>query len=151
MLRVGKSVRRARAKRRWRNEPSGSGMNLLKSGMIIAGAISSKTNWNTITITAAQIHQFEPVHSTSFSTSASNGNPSTTASENAFSRSTTHVFVVVVLNPNRSSTLNRAYHANGKLMMLNATAVTKRKPAIAQTDVPKSAMNFRNADGNTPV
>ena len=82
---------------------------------------------------------------------ASNGNPSNTASKNAFRRSTTHVFIVVVLNPNRSSSLNWAYHASGKLMMLNATPVTKRKPAIAQTDVPKSAMNFWNTDGNTPV
>src|SRR6266581_2988639 len=152
MLRVGKSVRRASAKRRSRKvEPSGSGVNLLKSGMITAGAMSSKSNWNAITTAAAQIHQFEPAHSTSFNTSASNGNPSKTASKNPFRRSSTHVFTVVVLKPNRSSSLNCAYHANGKLTMLNATPVAKRKPAIAQTDVPKAAVNFPNAHDNTPL
>src|ERR1700758_2118692 len=152
MLRVGKSVRRASAKRRSRKvESCGRGVNLLKSGMITAGATSSKSNWNTITTAAAQIHQFEPVHSISFNTSTSNGNPSNTASTKPFRRSSTHVFTVVVLKPNRSSSLNCAYHANGKLMMLNATPVVKRKPAIAETDVPKTAVNFSNAHGNTPL
>src|SRR4029453_6732209 len=152
MLRVGKSVRRANAKRRSRKvEPSGSGVNLLKSGMITKGAISSKSNWKTITTAAAQIHQLGPVHSISFNTSASNGNPSNTASKNPFRRSSTHVFTVVVLKPNRSSSLNCAYQANGKLTMLNATAVAKRKPAIARTDVPKAAVNFPNDHGNTPL
>jgi hypothetical protein len=44
ILRVGKSVRSASAKRRSRNAPSGSGVNLLKSGMITAGAMSSRSN-----------------------------------------------------------------------------------------------------------
>src|SRR5215475_11510019 len=104
-----------------------------------------------MTRTAAQIHQFGPVHSISFNTSASNGNPSTTASKNPFRRSSTHVFIVVVLKPNRSSSLNCAYQANGKLTMLNATPVAKRKPAIVQTDDPKAAESFPNAHGNTPV
>src|SRR4030095_3842072 len=82
-------------------------------------------------------------------TSASNGNPRNTASKSPFRRSSTHVFTVVVLKPNRSSSLNCAYHADGKLTMLNATPVMKRKPAIAQTDVPKAAVNFSNAHGNT--
>src|SRR5204862_7466101 len=151
MLRVGKSVRRASAKRRSRNEPSGSGVNLLKSGMITAGAISSKSNWNAITTAAAQIHQFGPVHSISFNTSASNGNPSNNASENPCRRSSTQVFTVVVLKPNRSSSSNCPYQANGKLTMLNATPVAKRKPDIAQTEVPKAAVNFPNAQGNTPL
>src|SRR4030095_13261696 len=151
MLRVGKSVRRASAKRRSRNEPSGSGVNLLKSGMITAGAISSKSNWNAITSSAAQIHQFGPVHSISFNTSASNGNPSNTASRTPFTRSITHVLSVVVLKPNRSSSLNWAYQSNGKLTMLNATPVANRKPAIAQTDDPKTAESLPNAHGNTPV
>src|SRR5262249_56927049 len=114
-----------------------------------AGAMSIKSNWNAMTSTAAQIHQFWPVHSISFNTSASNGNPSNTASKSPFRRSSTHVFTVVVLKPNRSSSLNCAYHANGKLIMLNATPVAKRKPAIAQTDVPNAAVNFSNAHGNT--
>ena len=151
MLRVGKSVRCASAKRRSRKEPSGSGVNLLKSGIITAGAISSKSNWNAITTTAAQIHQLEPVHSTSFNTSTSSGNPSKKASRNPFRRSSTHVFTVVVLKPNRSSSLNCAYHANGRLTMLNATPVAKRKPAIAQTDVPKDVVNHPNAQGNTSL
>src|SRR4029434_4273165 len=152
MLRVGKSVRRANAKRRSRKvEPSGSGRNLVKSGMITKGAISSKSNWKTITTAAAQIHQLGPVHSISFDTSASNGNPRHTASKKPFRRSSTHVFIVVVLKPNRSSSLNCAYHANGKLTMLNAMPVAKRKPAIAKTDVPKPAVNFSNAHGNTPL
>src|SRR5947208_1150829 len=145
MLRVGKSVRRASAKRRSRNEPSGSGVNLLKSGMITAGAISSKSNWNVITTPAAQIHQFGPVHSISFNTSASDGNPSIAASKNPFIRSSTHVLAVVVLKPNRSSSLNWAYHANGRLTMLSTTLVAKRKPANAQTDVPKATVNFPKA------
>src|SRR5437667_132328 len=111
MLRVGKSVRRASAKRRSRNEPSGSGVNLLKSGMITAGAISSKSNWNVITTPAAQIHQIGPVHSISFNNSASDGNPSIATSKNPFTRSRTDVLAVVVLKPNRSSSLNWAYHA----------------------------------------
>ena len=78
-------------------------------------------------------------------------NPSNTASRNPFSRSSTHVFIVVVLKPNRSSSLNCAYQANGKLAMLNATPVAKRKPAIAKTDEPKAAVNFPNAHGNTPL
>src|SRR5215475_282571 len=151
MLRVGKSVRCANAKTRSRNEPSGSGVNLLKSGMITAGAISSKSNWKVTTAAAAQIHQFGPVHSIRFNTSASNGNPSNTASKNPFRRSSTHVFIVVVLKPNRCSSLNCAYHANGKLIMLSATPVAERKPAIAQTDVPKAAVNFPNAHGKTPL
>src|SRR5438874_8172628 len=151
MLRVGKSVRRASAKRRARNEPSGSGVNLLKSGMITTGAISSKSNWNAITTAAVQIHQLGPVHSISLNTSTSNGNPSNAASKNPFTRSSTHVFTVVVLKPNRSSSLNWAYQASGKLMMLSAVAVVKRKPVIAQTDVPKAAVNFPNAHGNTPL
>src|SRR6266567_920406 len=152
MLRVGKSARRASAKRRSRKvEPSGSGVNLLKSGMITAGAISSNSNWNAITTAAAQIHQFGPAHSISFNTSASNGNPSNAASKNPFKRSSIHVVTVVVLKPNRSSSLNCAYHANGKLTMLNANPVAKRKPVIAKTDVPKVAMNFPNAHGNTPL
>src|SRR4029077_7678574 len=100
---------------------------------------------------AAQIHQFGPVHSISFNTSASNGNPSNTASTNPLRRSITHVFTVFVLKPNRSSSLNWAYHANGKLTILNATPVAKRKPAIAKTDVPNAAVNFSNAHGNTPL
>src|SRR5436305_10107608 len=152
MLRVGKSVRRASAKRRPRKvEPSGSGVNLLKSGMITAGAISSKSNWNAITTAAAQIHQFGPVHSISFNTSASNGNPSNTASKNPFRRSSTQVFTVVVLKPNRSSSSNCPYQANGKLTMLNATPVAKRKPDIAETEVPKAAVSFLNAQGHTPL
>src|SRR2546430_17390778 len=152
MLRVGKSARRASAKRRSRKvEPYGSGVNWLKSGMITAGPISSKSNWNAITTAATQIHQFGPAHAISFNTSASNGNPSNTASKNPFRRSSTHVFTVVVLKPNRSSSLNCAYHANGKLTMLNAKPVTKRKPAIAKTDVPKAAVNLPNAHGNTPL
>src|SRR6476646_9197873 len=151
MLRVGKSVRRASAKSRSRKEPSGSGVNLLKSGIITAGAISSKSNWNPITTAAAQIHQLGPVHSISFNTSASNGNQSNTANKNPFRRSSTHVFTVVVLKPNRSSSLNWAYHANGKLMMLNATPVAKRKPAIGKTDVPKEAVKRANAHGSTPL
>src|SRR5215813_14441487 len=151
MLRAGKSVRCAREKRRSRNGPSGSGVNLLKSGMITAGAISSNSNWNAITATAAQIHQLGPVHSISFNTSASNGNPSDTASKNPFKRSSTHVFTVVVLKPNRSSSLNCEYQTNGKLMMLSARPVAKRKPAIVQTAVPKAAVNFSNAHGNTPL
>src|SRR5205809_3030593 len=152
MLRVGKSARRASAKRRSRKVvSSGSGVNLLKSGMITAGAISSKSNWNAITTAAAQIHQFGPLHSISFNTTASNGNPSNTASKNPFKRSSIHVFTVVVLKPNRASSLNCPYHANGKLTMLNVTPVTKTKPDIAQTEVPKAAMNFPNAHGNTPL
>src|SRR6478736_5601710 len=152
MLRVGKSVRSASAKRRSRKvEPFGSGVNLLKSGIIAAGAISSKSNWNAITTTVAQIHQFGPAHSITFNTSASNGNPSNTASRKPFRRSSTHVFTVVVLKPNRSSSLNCAYHAKGKLTMLNATPVAKRKPAIAKTDVPKAAVKLPNAHGNTPL
>src|SRR4029077_16317938 len=152
MLRVGKLVRRASAKRRSRKvEPSGNGVNLLKSGMITAGAISSKSNWNAITTAAAQIHQFRPAHSISFNTNPSNGNPSNTASKNPFRRSSTHVFTVVVLKPNRSSSLNCAYHANGKLTMLNAKPVAKRKQAITKTDVPKAAVNFSNTHGNTPL
>src|SRR5205823_9178004 len=152
MLRVGKSVRRASAKSRSRKvEPSGSGVNLLKSGMITAGAISSKSNWNAITTAAAQIHQFEPAHSASFNTSASNGNPSNTASKSPFRRSSPHVLTVVVLKPNRSSSLNCAYHANGKLTMLNAKPVAKRKPAIAKTDVPKAVVNLTNAHVKIPV
>src|SRR5215472_5570053 len=104
-----------------------------------------------MTSTAAQIHQFGPVHSISFNTNASNGNPSNTASKNPFTRSSTHVFSVVALKPNRSSSLNCAYHANGRLIMLNANPVAKRKPAIAQIDMPKSAVNFSNAHGNTPL
>src|SRR5262249_34961494 len=139
------------AKRRSRNDPSRSGVNLLKSGMITAGAMSSKSNWNAITTTAAQIHQFGPAHSISFNTSASNGNPSDTRSKNPFRRSNIHVFRVVVLKPNRSSSLNCAYHANGKLTMLNATPVAKRKPAMAQTDVPKAAVKLPNDHGNAPL
>src|SRR5215467_322573 len=104
-----------------------------------------------MTSTPAQIHQFEPVHSISFNTNASNGNPSTTASKNPFRRSSTHVFAVVVLKPNRSSSLSCAYHANGRLMMLNANPVPKRKLAVAQTDLPKAAVNALNAHGNTPL
>src|SRR5215813_779882 len=151
MLRAGKSVRCAREKRRSRNGPSGNGVNLLKSGMITAGAISSKSSWNAITTAAAQIHQRGPVHSISFNTSVSNGNPSNTASKSPFKRSSPHVFTVVVLKPNRSSSLNCAYQANGKLTMLDATPVAKRKPAIVQTDDPKAAESFPNAHGNTPL
>src|SRR4029077_12632116 len=152
MLRVGKLVRRASAKRRSRKvEPSGNGVNLLKSGMITAGAISSKSNLNAITTAAAQIHQVGPAHAISFNTGASNGNPSNTASKNPFRRSSTHVFTVVVLKPNRSSSLNCAYHANGKLTMLIATPVAKRKPAIARADVPKAVVKLANAHGNTPL
>src|SRR6516225_1615881 len=152
MLRVEKSVRRANANKRSRKvEPSGNGVNLLKSGMITAGAISIKSNWNAITTAAAQIHQFGPVHSISFKINTSNGNPSSTASENPLRRSSTHVFTVLVLKPNRSSSLNCAYHANGKLMMLSANPVAKRKAAIAQTDVPKAVVNSSNADGNKPL
>src|SRR5262245_20561244 len=118
--------------------------------MITTGAISSKSNWNAVTTAAAQIHQLEPAHSISFNTSASNGNPSNTASKNPFRRSSIHVFTVVVLKPNRPSSLNCAYHANGKLTMLNAKPVAKRKPAIAKTDVPKAAANLPNAHGNAP-
>src|SRR5262245_53759892 len=119
--------------------------------MITTGAISSKSNWNAVTTAAAQIHQLEPAHSISFNTSASNGNPSNTASKNPFRRSSIHVFTVVVLKPNRSSSLNCAYHANGKLTMLNTKPVAKRKPAIAQTDDPNAAASFPNAQGNTPL
>src|SRR5437762_2765391 len=87
----------------------------------------------------------------SFNTTASNGNPSNTASKKPFTRSNIHVFTVVVLKPNRSSSLNCPYHENGKLTMVNTTPVTKRKPDIAQTEVPKAAMNFPNAHGNTPL
>src|SRR5439155_10378354 len=104
-----------------------------------------------MTTAAAQTHQFGPVHSINFNTSARIGYPSNTASDSPFIRSTTRVFTVVVLKPNRSSSLNCAYHANGKLTMLNATPVGKRKPAIAKTDVPKVAVNFPNAHGNTPL
>src|ERR1051325_879166 len=104
-----------------------------------------------MTSTAAQIHQLGPVHSISFSTSTSKGNPSSTASRNPFKRSSPHVFSVVVLKPNRSSSLNCAYHANGILRMLNATPVPKRKPAIAKTDDPKAAASFPNTQGNTPL
>src|SRR5215475_14531168 len=104
-----------------------------------------------MTNTAAQIHQLGPVHSISFSTSTTKGNPSNTASKSPFRRSSTHVFTVVVLKPNRSSSLNCAYQANGKLTMLNATPVAKRKPAIAQTDDAKTAATFPNAHGNTPL
>src|SRR5215467_5891190 len=149
MLRAGKFVRDASANRRSRNDPSGSGVNLLKNGMITAGAMSIKSNWNAMTSTAAQIHQYRPVHSINFNTSTSNGNPSNIASKSPFRRSSTHVFAVVVLKPNRSSSLNCAYQANGKLTMLDARPVAKRKPAIAQTDVPTSAVNFPNPHGNT--
>src|SRR3954453_4034343 len=152
MLRVGKSVRLASAKRRSRkDEPSGSGVNLLKRGMITAGATSIKNNWKTITSTAAQTHQFGPVHSINCNTSASSGNPSSTARKSALTRSNTQVFRVIVLNPNRSSSLNSAYHENGKLTMVNARPVVNRKAAIVKTDVPKEVVKLPNPHGNTPL
>ena len=57
---------------------------LIEERMITAGAMSSISNWNAITTAAAQIHQSGPAHSISFNTSASNGNPSKTASKNPF-------------------------------------------------------------------
>src|SRR5439155_24558021 len=104
-----------------------------------------------MTTAAAQSHQLAPVHSISFNTSASSGYPSSTASRNPFTRSSTHVLIVVVLKPNRSSSLNCAYQANGNASMLNAMPKKKRKPAIAQIDVPKLAVNLSNAHGSTPL
>src|SRR5438445_4773891 len=104
-----------------------------------------------MTTAAAQSHQLAPVHSISFNTSASSGYPSSTASRNPFTRSSTHVFIVVVLKPNRSSSLNCAYQANGNAGMLNAMPVATREPSIAQIDVPKLAVNLPNPHGNTPL
>src|SRR5439155_11692742 len=104
-----------------------------------------------MTTAAAQTHQFGPVHSINFNTSARIGYPSNTASDSPFIRSTTQVFTVVVLKPNRSSSLNCAYQANGKLAMLNATPVMKRKLAIANTEVAKADVNFPNANGKKPL
>src|SRR6266699_2449070 len=104
-----------------------------------------------MTTAAAQIHQFALVHSISLNTSASNGYPSTTVSSNPFRRSRIQVFIVVVLKPNRSSSLNCAYQANGNPGMLNAMPVTKRKPAMANVEVPKLALSLPNAHGNTPL
>src|SRR6266581_3110764 len=104
-----------------------------------------------MTTAAAQTHQFGPVHSISLSTSTSNGYPSTTVSSSPFRRSRIQVFIVVVLKPNRSSSLNCAYQANGNPGMLNAMPVTKTKPASAKMEVPKLAVNLPNAHGNTPL
>src|SRR6266699_6688216 len=103
-----------------------------------------------MTTAAAQSHHVAPVHSISFNTSASNGYPRTAASRNPFTRSSTHVLVVVVLKPNRASSLNCAYQANGNAKMLNAMPVAKRKPAIAQIELPKLWLNLPNAHGNPP-
>src|SRR5437773_7953699 len=100
---------------------------------------------------AAQTHQSGPVHSMSSNTNARTGYPSNMASKSPFIRSSTQDFTVVVLKPNRSSSLNCAYQVNGKLTMLNATPVMKRKPAIANTEVPKADVNFPNAHGKTPL
>src|SRR5437762_3625041 len=104
-----------------------------------------------MTTVVAQSHQFAPVHSISFNTSASSGYPSRTASRNPFTRSRIHVFMLVVLNPNRSSSLNCTYQAKGNPGMLNAMPVTKRKPAIAKIELPKLALNLPNAHGNTQI
>src|SRR2546428_4066471 len=104
-----------------------------------------------MTTAAAQSHQLAPVHSISFNTSASSGYPSSSASSNPFTRSNIHVFIVVVLKPNRSSSLNCAYQANGNAGMLNAMPVATREPAIAGIEVPKVALNLANAHGNTPL
>src|SRR6266705_3494976 len=104
-----------------------------------------------MTTAAAQIHQFATVHSISLNTNTSNGYPSTTVSSSPFRRSRIQVFVVVVLKPNRSSSLNCAYQANGNPGMLNAMPVTKRKPAMANVELPKLALNLPNAHGNTPL
>src|SRR5437879_13377467 len=104
-----------------------------------------------MTIAAAQSHQFAPVHPISFNTSASNGYPSSNASRNPFVRSRIHVPMLVVLKPNRSSSLNCAYQANGDPGMFNAVAVMKRKPAIAQTEARNDALDFPNPHGKTPL
>src|ERR1051325_10163166 len=152
MLRAGKAVRSVSAKRRSRKvEPSGRGVNLLKGGSIAAGAIHSNRKRNPTTTAAAEIHQLGPVHSINFKTSARRGYPSNAASKNPFKRSRNHVSRVLVLKPNRSSSLNCAYQANGKLTMLAASPIVKRKPDIAQMDAPKAAVNFPKAHGKTPL
>src|ERR671918_2687255 len=104
-----------------------------------------------MTIDDAQSHQFAPVHSISFNTSASNGKPSSSASRSPLIRSSSHVLIVVVLKPNRCSSLNCAYQAKGNPRMLNTMPTRKRKPAIAQLDVPKLALNVPKAHGNPPL
>src|ERR671919_1115316 len=99
----------------------------------------------------AQSHQFAPVHSISFNTSASNGKPTSSASRSPFIRSSIHVFIVVVLKPNRSSSLNCAYQAKGNPRMLNAMPTRKMKPAIVQIDVPQLALNLSNVHGSPPL
>src|SRR5205823_7986923 len=73
------------------------------------------------------------------------------AKQKSFMAAEDHCFVVVVLKPNRSSSLNCAYQANGNPEMLNAKPVTKRKPAMANVELPKLALNLPNAHGNTPL
>src|SRR5438552_11975979 len=104
-----------------------------------------------MTTAAAQSHQLVPVHSISFKTSVSNGYPSSNVSRNPLARSSTHVFRVVVLKPNRSSSLNCAYQAKGNAAMLKQIPITRRKPAIAHVEVPKVAMNRPNAHGDRPL
>src|SRR5438046_10386017 len=103
-----------------------------------------------MTTAAAQSHQFAPVHSISFNTSASSGYPSRTASRNPFTRSRIHVFMLVMLNPNRPSSLNCAYQEKGNPSMLNAMPVKKRKPAIAKIELPNLALKLSDTQQNAP-
>src|SRR5260370_4026497 len=104
-----------------------------------------------MTTAAAQSHQFAPVHSISFNTNASSGYPSSTASRNPFTRSRIHVLMLVVLNPNRASSLICAHQAKGNPGQLNPMPITHQKPAIAKVELPKLALNLPNTQRNTPL
>src|SRR5208337_3846443 len=109
---------------------SGSGVNLLNIGAMTSGARTLMTSWNTVIAAKAHIHQKGPVLSMNQKRASRTGTPITAEIARPFSTSMTKSFGVVLLKPNRASTLNVEYKAKGGRITPKTrdTAATNRMP-----------------------
>src|SRR6185295_9782113 len=82
--------------------------------------------------------------------STSSGYPSTSASRRPLSRSINQSFCVVVLNPNRASSLNWCHQSKGKPETESDSPTANKKPAEAQTELPIHCAHERALQGRNP-
>ncbi len=150
MLRVGKLVRRASANSRSRNAPSPSGVNLLKSGMMSAGAMSSSKQLKRDNdcrspkppLCAGPFDQFQHQHEQRI---AEHSGEQQTLSDDPASTSS-----LCGVEPESLFDFELRVPVEGQSGNAQRDPRRKRKPAIAQIEVPNRA-NFPNAHGNTPL